>query len=194
MNRLLMGMLARLHKPEGGDGGNNGGGGAGGGSSNPTPKEPETFSKDYVRELRHESAGYRVKAQEMEKKAAEAAEAAAKAAKEADDKVTAAQQAANDRIVRAELKAVAIKHGMVDLDGLKLADLSSVKLNDAGEVEGAEELMAKLKEAKPYLFTSATNTSNTNPAPKPKGDEPKDARKLSKEEYEAERRKLTGGR
>ena len=30
---------------------------------------------------------------------------------------------------------------MIDLDGLKLADLSSVKLTEAGEVEGAEALM-----------------------------------------------------
>ena len=73
----------------------------------------------------------------------------------------AAQTAADQRIIRAELKAEALKAGMVDLDGLKLADLSKVKLNDAGEVEGADALMTELKKSKPYLFGTPGTTSNT---------------------------------
>lgn len=159
-----------------------------------TQKAPESFSREYVQELRHESASYRTKAQENERKAQEAEERAKKAAEEADAKIKEASTAAEQRIIRAELKAAALKAGMVDLDGLKLADLSSVKLNEQGEVEGAEALMEAMKKAKPYLFQSTSSTSNTEPKPKPQDSKPADARKLTKEEYEAEKKKLTGGK
>lgn len=158
----------------------------------PTPNpSPETFSREYVSELRNENKGYRLKAQELEIKAKEAIEAATRAATEADEKVVANTQSANDRILRAELKAAAIKAGMVDLDGLKLADLSKVKLGEDGEVEGADALMASMKESKPYLFGANSTTSQTTPAPNKKPDEPIDARKLSKDEYEAKKKELT---
>lgn len=168
--------------------------GGGAAAAAATKPEPETFSKDYVRELRHESAGYRTKAQDAEKKAQEATDAAAKATKEADDKIAAATTAANDRIVRAELKAEAIKAGMVDLDGLKLADLSKVKLNDAGEVEGAEALMEEMKKAKPYLFSTSTTTTSTEKKPPPKGDEKVDVTKMTAAEYKAHKQELLNKR
>jgi hypothetical protein len=74
---------------------------------------------------------------------------------------------------------------MIDLDGLKLADLSTVKLNDAGEVEGADALMTALKEAKPYLFKPPTGTSNPNPPPKPGSEGAKAVKDMTKEEYAA---------
>ncbi len=40
------------------------------------------------------------------------------------------------RLIRAELKAEAMRAGMVDLDGLRLLDLDAVAINDKGEVEG----------------------------------------------------------
>lgn len=156
----------------------------------PAPISPETFSREYVSELRNENKGYRLKAQEQEAKAKAAEEAATKAAAEAEAKVSAATQAANDRILRAELKAAAIKAGMIDMDGLKLADLSLVKLNDAGEVEGAEALMAAMKESKPYLFQNSSTTTQTSAVPPKKDDAPTDARKLSKQEYEAQKKAL----
>lgn len=155
------------------------------------PPSPETFSREYVSELRNENKSFRLKAQELEAKAKESEEAATKAATEADAKVSANTQAANDRILRAELKAVALKAGMVDLDGLKLADLSKVKLNDEGEVEGAEALMTAMKESKPYLFGATSTTTQTQETPAKKAGEPIDARKLSKEEYEAKKKELT---
>lgn len=150
----------------------------------PRAPEPETFSKDYVRELREENKGWRLKHTEAETKAKDAADALTKAAKEAEDKVTAATSAANERIVRAELKAAALKAGMVDLDGLKLADLSKVKLGADGEVEGADTLMEELKKAKPYLF-GAASTGTGNPAPKPNDPKPKKASDMTAEEYAA---------
>lgn len=63
------------------------------------------------------------------------------------------------RMVRAELKAEAIRAGIVDLDGLKLLDLSTAKLNDKGEVEGAATLLATLKRDKPWLFAGHSSSS-----------------------------------
>jgi len=156
----------------------------------PAPREPETFSKDYVRELRAESSGYRLKAKEQED-ARKAAEDVAKAATEAADaRITEATNVANQRIIRAELKAVAIKAGIVDLDGLKLVDLANVKLNDAGEVEGADALIEGLKTAKPYLF-GAPSSSSTSTPPSNTPPSTKKATEMSKEEYDAARRDAT---
>lgn len=172
------------------------GGGGGGGAPAPAPSpapEPETFSKDYVRELRAENKGWRLKAQEQETAARTAKEAADKATADAQTAITEANTKAEQRIIRAELKALAVKAGIVDLDGLKLVDLTSIKLNEQGEVEGADALIEGLKQAKPYLFGTPGSSSTATP---PGKDPPpqKRATEMSKEEYEAERKKLTGRR
>lgn len=158
------------------------------------PQEPATFSREYVSELRHESASNRKAKQDAEAKLT-AAEALAKTATdEATAKIATAQAAADQRIIRAELKAEALKAGMVDLDGLKLADLSKVKLNEAGEVEGADALMTELKKAKPYLFGNPGTTSNTSTtAPKPSPAQNFDASIASKEEYQKQRDNIRRG-
>ena len=158
---------------------------------------PEVFSREYVAELRGENKGLRLKANQ-EQQAREASDAAAIAAKaeaeavkvankaEADAAVAAANTTADERIIRAELRTVAIKAGMTDLDGLKMADLSSVKLNEAGEVEGADALMTALKESKPYLFgKSPTGTSNTDLPPNPTPPGAKPLKEMTKAEYDA---------
>ncbi len=155
------------------------------------PTEKEMFSAEYVKELRAENASYRTRASEA-KAEKEAAEAKALAAQQsADAKVGEAQKVADQRIIRAELKTAALKAGMVDLDGLKLADLTAIKLDEKGEVVGAEELMKSLKEAKPYLFGApATTTTTTTIAPKKEPAKPFDARKATPEEVSAQARKL----
>ncbi len=57
----------------------------------------------------------------------------------------------DDRVI-AELKVAAQRAGMVDLDGLKLADLTKVTLEADGSVKGADGLMIALKERWPGLF------------------------------------------
>lgn len=160
-------MAVYMEQANGGEGGS---GGGGGGASTPPAStgQAQTFSAEYVRELREENRSWREKYQTLKGENATLKEAAEKASKDADGKVTAAEKAANDRILRSELKAHAVKAGLVDLDALKLADLSKVKLNDQGEVEGAEDLFKGLKEAKPYLFGQAsTSTPATPPASTP---------------------------
>jgi hypothetical protein len=53
---------------------------------------------------------------------------------------------------RAGLKVAAQRARLIDLDWLKLVDMTKVTLEDDGTVKGADELMIALKEAKPYLF------------------------------------------
>src|SRR5690349_957992 len=99
--------------------------------------EPKTFSAEYVSELRAEAASWRHKARDAEGRFTTAEQAVAEAKAEAERRILQTMTAANNRIIIAELKAEALKAGIVDLDGLRLADLSSVKLNDAGELEVA---------------------------------------------------------
>ena len=173
---LIRLFVRRCMAPEG-DPAAGGGGGAG--------AVKQTFPVEYVHELREENKSWRQKHQEAEAAKKASDDAAAKAAKESDDKVKAANTAADQRVIRAELKAAAIKAGMVDLDGLKLADLSKVKLNDQGEVEGAEELMTALKKAKPYLF-GEPSTSSMHRAPNPGENRPKKVSEMTDAERKAE--------
>ena len=147
----------------------------------------ETFSREYVSELRNESKGYRL-ARDNEKARADAAHAAHEALKADFEKTkTETQKAADARVMRSELKAIAVKHGMVDLDGLQMLDLSKLTLDEKGDVKGAEELMAEARKAKPYLFGSSTSSTSKTPDP---NTTPKNARDMTDAEYAAERAKL----
>ena len=157
-----------------------------------------TFSAEYVKELRQENAGYRVRAQkaeadltELQKVAQGAKEVAEKATKDAEERATKAEQTAQARIIKAELKAHAIKAGILDLDGLALADLAAVKLDDKGEVQGADEAIAALRKAKPYLFTTTTASGGKGgDGQPPNGGKPtqKRATDMPPEEYVAFKR------
>lgn len=70
-----------------------------------------------------------------------------------------------ERLIRAELKAEALRAGMVDLDGLKLADAGGLTVDETGEVHGANTLMQSLRRAKPWLFAGASASSAATPPP-----------------------------
>jgi hypothetical protein len=101
----------------------------------------------------------------------------------------AAHAGADARVIRAELKAEALRAGMVDLDGLKLVDLSTAKLNEQGEVDGGAALMAQLKREKPWLFggLSSSSTAALPPAAPPRQ---KLATEMTDAEYRAARADL----
>lgn len=80
-----------------------------------------------------------------------------------EQRLAALEAGLRERLVRAELKAHAVRAGMVDLDGLKLLDASTVKLNDQDEVEGAAELMREMRRNKPWLFGGASTSSAATP-------------------------------
>ena len=92
----------------------------------------------------------------------------------------------NARLVRAELKAVAVRAGMIDLDGLKLIDVDELKLDADGNVKGAGEVMRDLRRSKPWLFGGASTSSSAS-APPAQPPRPKLATEMSYDEWQAAR-------
>jgi hypothetical protein len=92
------------------------------------------------------------------------------------------------RLILAELKAESLKAGMIDLDGVKLVDLSGAKLNDQGEFEQAAELVTELKRNKPWLFGRSSSSGAVPPVAQPPRQ--KFATEMTDEEYRTARAAL----
>lgn len=150
---------------------------------------------DYEKRLRRDLVRYReqVRVAQSDRDTGVAA-----ANRQRDEAVATLRTDLTGRIIRSELKAHALKAGIVDLDALRLADTSALTLSDTGDVVGAEGLIETLRQQKPYLFSesqSGVSTGTTGqtlraPAPAVPGD--LDARTLSREAWQAERGKLLG--
>ena len=93
------------------------------------------------------------------------------------------------RLVQSELKAAAIRAGMVDLDGVKLIDMAEVKIGEDGGVLESEKVMAALRVAKPWLFP-ASSSSSAAVAPRARAAEAKGAMAMSLEEWRAARAEM----
>ena len=71
---------------------------------------------------------------------------------EKQDELDKALNRANDRLIAAEVKTVAIELKIVDAEAaLALMDKSKIKVNDKGDVTGVKEALEALAKAKPYL-------------------------------------------
>src|SRR5580704_1442979 len=93
------------------------------------------------------------------------------------------------RLIRAELKAVAVRAGMIDLDGLKLIEVGDLKLDDDGNVKGAAEVMRELRRTKPWLFGGAS-TSSSSSAPPATPPRPRLATEMNYAEWQAARAEI----
>lgn len=82
-----------------------------------------------------------------------------------EEQVRNLSQQARSNLVMAELKAEAIRAGMIDIDGLKLLDASTLSVSDRGEVVGAATLMERFRRDKPWLFGSTSTTTTAVPPP-----------------------------
>jgi hypothetical protein len=135
----------------------------------------KTFSADYVKDLRKESANYRNQAKELQRKAEEAETKATelsdvlKVTKEEAQKALSETKRLNSafeqRVINAELKAAAMEAGLIDMDAFKMADTSKVKITDSGDVIGIKELIGDLKKEKAYLFKDITTSNKNSSAP-----------------------------
>ena len=170
----------------------------------PKPDKPETVSREYAERLRRERDEAQADARKLreaeaererlqlveEKKFREAYEGERKRAEEIEAGWKERHKQSEQRYLRSELKAHAAALGMRDIDDIALADTSTVKLDDNGDVIGAREAIAALKERKPYLFAepSAPKTPKTPSGPTPpppRGDTPaRDAFAMTDEEFE----------
>lgn len=138
-------------------------------------EDGKTFSADYVKDLRKESADNRVKAKELQRKADEAELRATqlsdglKLAQEEAQKALHESKRLNSafeqRVLNAELKAAAMEAGLIDMDAYKMVDISKVKINDKGEVVGIKELISDLKKEKAYLFKDINTSNKDSKAP-----------------------------
>jgi hypothetical protein len=94
------------------------------------------------------------------------------------------------RLVAAGLRAEAIKAGMIDLDGLKLLDASSIVLDADDRIVGGRKLMDDLRRDKPWLF-GPTSSSSIAAVPASQPVRQKTALEMTDEEYAAARAALT---
>lgn len=163
--------------------------------------QPQTFSLEYVRELRAENKALRLQNNELSvkvktledseathKKAAD--EAVAKAKSEFESEKAALKADAETRTLQYELRAAAKAAGMINVDDLKLADLSGVKLDDKGGLQGADALFKSMRESKPYLFGAVKGNTHPGKAPPTEGNQaPKLATEMTREELAAAKAK-----
>lgn len=157
----------------GGDGGQGGagtGGNAGGVAGSGGDGGQKTYDEEYVKSLRSEAAKHRTKAKELEDQVKNMPnEITAKVLKalglepdpnknyenqlaEARKKGQDAEERANQKLIRAEVKAVATELGIVDADAaLALIDRTGIGITDTGDVKGVKPALEALIKAKPYL-------------------------------------------
>lgn len=84
-------------------------------------------------------------------------------AETAEGELASFTQRVEKRLLRAELKAAALRAGMVDLDGIALIDTSDLRLDDNGNLANATGLMSQLRRAKPWLFGGASSSTGATP-------------------------------
>ncbi len=93
------------------------------------------------------------------------------------------------RLIMSELKAEAVRAGIIDLDGLRLVDLKKAQLGDDHSVQGASELIETLRAKKPWLFQPASS-SVAMPAPPAMPAVQKMATEMTDSEYRAARAQI----
>lgn len=97
------------------------------------------------------------------------------------------------RLIRAEIKAEALRAGMIDLDCLQFLDLSGLAVNEKGEVHDASAAIARLKKSKPWIFSSPSSSSLAT-APLAQPLRQKHATEMTDNEYAAARAALLKNR
>ena len=179
------------------------GGGDGGaaGSGAPEQSGARTYTEEYVRALRAESAGYRTRAKALDEQLAVVRKAFSipdgqdpdwtkvLSDHEATHKTAleAAEKNAKQALLRAEVRALGAELGVVDADVVwQLVDLSKAQIADDGKITGVKEAIEALLKDKPFLKGSTgakpgVGAPGGNPGPSGAPDPVEAAKKLAEE-------------
>lgn len=96
------------------------------------------------------------------------------------------REQAKKNAILADIKVAAIRAGMIDLDGIKLLDLSGVRPDGDDQAPDVSHIMSDLKKNKPWLF-GVWSTSSSKEVPSSQPPRQKQAMEMSDEEYHAAR-------
>jgi hypothetical protein len=178
-----------------------GGDGAPAGSGAPEQSGARTYTEEYVRALRAESAGYRTRAKGLDEQLAGIRKAFSipdgqdpdwtkvLSDHEATHKTAleAAEKNAKQALLRAEVRALGAELGVVDADVVwQLVDLSKAQIADDGKITGVKEAIEALLKDKPFLKGSTgakpgVGAPGGNPGPTGAPDPVEAAKKLAEE-------------
>ena len=92
------------------------------------------------------------------------------------------------RLILAELRAEALRAGMIDADGVRLLDVASLRLSPDATLPEAPSLIARLRTAKPWLFTRSTSSPAAPPSSVPSA--PRRATEMTEQEWRQARADL----
>lgn len=163
----------------------------------PIEEVPDQW-REHAKELRRENANLRAITKTIDEAAAQkklddaVADALAKERVKTQELLDNERKATHKVTINSELRVIAARMGMVNLDDLKLADTSTLAVNtETGQVVGAEALLTAFKESRPYLFKEPSSSTSHAGDPPPK-EKPKvfDARTATPEERAAKAKEL----
>ena len=153
-------------------------------------KKPETFSAQYVAELRAENERLRKSILETQAQGDEMKKAIEDARKASKEAVEAERNAYRQKLMLREIQSALVSEGFLDNDiasllAPKVAEEAKLSLDEKESVVGLKEAIDGLKKNKPELFRSMQPTSAPGNAakPAPGAAAPVDAMKLSDAEF-----------
>lgn len=123
--------------------------------------------KEDLTKLTDKDIKYRAKYKETLGQVEEIKAASERQVTELNEKLIAAEkniQMADQKRIESEVKALSISEGLTDTDLIKLMDISKVTINEAGEIQGAKEIIAAFKAAKPAFFAALKKASSSTNA------------------------------
>jgi len=119
---------------------------------------------------------------------------ALKSAAEYEAEISQLRTEYDSRLILARMQTEAVRAGIIDLDGLQLADLSAVTLRPDDKLIGAKEAVENLRRSKPWLFGVTLSSSSSATSPPSHAARPKSALEMTEDEYIAARAALINRR
>jgi|GEM_PF-6713518 hypothetical protein len=107
------------------------------------------------------------------------------------ERLTRSGEAAGERTITQALRAAVDAAGGHDFEIIdRLIGRDGIGVDEAGTVSGVAEAIARLKQAKPFLFGAQHSTGGTAKTPRPAAPRTKSARDFSPTEWQAEKKRL----